>query len=104
MSDLSQEKWVAQLSEDDNAVVVDVRTAQERTDGFVANSIHMDIYQPQEFMKSLEGLDKSKNYYIYCRSGNRSGQACAVFNQSGVQNTYNLIGGMMEWNGELVHS
>jgi len=52
----------------------------------------------------LEGLDKSKNYYIYCRSGNRSGQACAVFNQSGVQNTYNLIGGMMEWNGELVYS
>ena len=60
MSDLIQEKWVAQLSEDDNAVVVDVRTAEERADGFVANSIHMDIYQPQEFMKSLEGLDKSK--------------------------------------------
>jgi rhodanese-related sulfurtransferase len=54
-------------------------------------------------MTSLEGLDKAKNYYIYCRSGKRSGQACAVFNHNGIANTYNLAGGMLEWNGELVH-
>ena len=84
MSDLSQEKWVNQLSKDDNAVIVDVRTTEERTEGFVENSIHMDIYEPQDFMNSLERLDKSKNYYIYCRSGKRSGQACAVFNHNGI--------------------
>lgn len=104
MSDLSQEKWVNQLSKDANAVIVDVRTTEERTEGFVENSIHMDIYEPQDFMNSLERLDKSKNYYIYCRSGKRSGQACAVFNHNGIGNTYNLVGGMLEWNGELVHS
>ena len=104
MSDLSQEKWVNQLSKDDNAVIVDVRTTEERTEGFVENSIHMDIYEPQDFMNSLESLDKSKNYYIYCRSGKRSDQACAVFNHNGIGNTYNLVGGMLEWNGELVHS
>lgn len=104
MSDLSQEKWVNQLSKDDNAVIVDVRTTEERAEGFVENSIHMDIYEPQDFMNSLESLDKSKNYYIYCRSGKRSAQACAVFNHNGIGNTYNLVGGMLEWNGELVHS
>ena len=45
--------------------------------------------------------DKDKNYYVYCRSGNRSGQACKIMNQLGFKNAYNLIGGMMQWQGEI---
>ena len=51
-------------------------------------------------MESIELLDKSKNYYIYCRSGGRSGQACQVMDSIGFGITYNLMGGMMEWKGE----
>ena len=49
----------------------------------------------------VDELDKAKNFYVYCRSGARSGQACSVMNQMGIQNAYNLLGGIMEWRGEV---
>ena len=98
---LTQEEWAEQLANDDNAVILDVRTDQEVEEGYIPNSIHIDIYKGQGFIDEVEQLDKSKNYYIYCRSGNRSGQACAILNQLGFENAYNLMGGFMEWEGEV---
>ena len=102
MEDLTQEEWVSQLENDDNAVVLDVRTDGEVADGIIANAIHIDIYKGQEFISEIEELDKSKNYYVYCRSGNRSGQACNIMEQLGFDNAYNLEGGILEWKGDLV--
>lgn len=102
MEDLSQEEWVEQLAKDDNAVVLDVRTDAEVADGIIKNAIHIDIHKGQAFISELEALDKSKNYYVYCRSGNRSGQACNIMEQLGFNNAYNLEGGMLEWEGDVV--
>lgn len=102
MEDLSQEEWVAQLENDSNAVIIDVRTNDEVADGIIANAIHYDIYQGDKFIDALETLDKSKNYYVYCRSGNRSGQACKIMEELGFNNAYNLEGGMLEWTGDVV--
>ncbi|WP_034043803.1 rhodanese-like domain-containing protein [Wocania ichthyoenteri] len=102
MEHLSQEEWVSQLESDDNAVIIDVRTVDEVADGIIANAIHIDIYKGQEFINEVEALDKDKNYYVYCRSGNRSGQACGIMNQLGFENAYNLEGGILEWEGDLV--
>ncbi len=101
MSNLTQEAWASQLAQDKNAVVIDVRTTSELEEsGYIPGMIHMDIYEGQEFMNQLDQLDKSKNYYVYCRSGNRSGQACTIMNSKGIENTFNLIGGMLEWEGD----
>ena len=102
MADLSQEEWEDQLSQDDNAVVLDVRTPEEVDEGYIPNAINIDIYLGQEFLDGLEELDKSKNYYVYCRSGNRSAQACAIMNSVGFSNAYNLMGGFNEWEGDIV--
>ncbi|MEN3322646.1 rhodanese-like domain-containing protein [Mariniflexile soesokkakense] len=102
MEDLSQEEWASQLENDENAVVLDVRTDAEVADGIIPNAIHIDIYKGQDFIDEIEALDKNKNYYVYCRSGNRSGQACAIMNQLGFDNAYNLEGGILEWEGDLV--
>ena len=101
MADLSQEDWVAQLEQDNNAFILDVRTDDEVADGYIPNSRQIDIYLGQGFIAELEKLDKSKNYYVYCRSGNRSGQACAIMNSLGFENAYNLEGGFMNWEGEV---
>lgn len=101
MADLSQEEWAIQIKEDTNGVILDVRTLEEVEDGVIGEAIHHDIYNPQAFMEALQGLDKSKNYYVYCRSGNRSGQACAIMSSLGFTNAYNLTGGILEWKGEL---
>jgi len=102
MEDLTQEEWVSQLENDGNAVILDVRTSAEVADGIIKNAIHIDIYKGQGFIDEVEALDKSKNYYVYCRSGKRSGQACAIMNQLGFENAYNLLGGILEWEGDLV--
>ncbi|MBP0903743.1 rhodanese-like domain-containing protein [Mariniflexile gromovii] len=102
MEDLSQEEWASQLAEDANAVVLDVRTDAEVADGIIPNAIHIDIFKGQGFIDEIEALDKDKNYYVYCRSGNRSGQACAIMDQLGFANAYNLEGGILEWEGDLV--
>ncbi len=101
MEDLTQDEWVEQLENDSNAVILDVRTDAEVAEGIIPNSIHIDIYRGQEFVSELEKLDKSKNYYVYCRSGNRSGQACKIMEELGFANSYNLIGGMLQWEGDI---
>lgn len=101
MADLSQAEWTEQLENDDNSVILDVRTEEEVEAGYIPNSINFDIYKGQAFIDELEKLDKSKNYYVYCRSGSRSAQACALMNQMDIKNAYNLKGGFMEWDGEV---
>ena len=101
MKELTQEKWRSQLETDKDAVILDVRTPEEVEEGYIASSKHIDIYKGQGFVEELEKLDKNKNYYIYCRSGNRIAQACQIMDKMGFQNTYNLVGGMMEWDGEV---
>ena len=101
MSDLSQEEWTEQLAQDDNAFILDVRTAEEVEEGYIPGATNIDIYLGQGFLDEIEKLNKSKNYYVYCRSGNRSGQACAIMNSVGIANAYNLEGGFMNWEGEV---
>tara|TARA_R110002049_G_scaffold55902_3_gene154572 strand:+ start:1825 stop:2136 length:312 start_codon:yes stop_codon:yes gene_type:complete len=102
MADLSQEEWSEQLESDENAFLLDVRTPDEVEEGYIPNATNIDIYLGQEFVAELEKLDKTKNYYVYCRSGQRSGQACAIMNKLGFENAFNLEGGFMNWEGEVV--
>ena len=103
MADLSQKDWVNQLENDNNSVILDVRTQEEVNDGFIPNAINIDIYKGQGFVYELEELDKTKNYYVYCRSGARSAQACAIMNQLGFEKAYNLLGGFNEWQGDVAN-
>ncbi|SDE86671.1 Rhodanese-related sulfurtransferase [Pricia antarctica] len=98
---LSQQEWEDQLEKDDNAFILDVRSPEELQEGYIPNATNIDFYLGQDFLNEVQKLDKSKNYYVYCRSGNRSGQACAIMNSVGFNNAYNLEGGFMNWEGEV---
>ncbi|WP_088342300.1 rhodanese-like domain-containing protein [Robiginitalea sediminis] len=102
MADLTQEQWAAQLQGDADAVILDVRTEEEVEDGIIPGAIHIDFYMGAGFLEEIEKLDKSKSYYVYCRSGNRSGQACALMNSRGFERAFNLKGGMLEWEGDVI--
>lgn len=99
---LSQEDWVNQLAADENAVILDVRTEDEFNDGYIENALNIDINKGQAFIYEIEELDKNKNYYVYCRSGARSAKACQIMNELGIENAYNLLGGILDWEGETV--
>lgn len=79
-----------------NSVILDVRTqAEHRQDG-IEGAINIDI-MGGSFVQKIALLDKDKTYFVYCRSGNRSGSACDMMNKDGFKNLYNLSGGMMQW-------
>jgi len=101
MADLSQKQWADQLKADEKAFILDVRTEEEVTNGYIPNAKNINIFKGQAFIYELENLDKNKNYYVYCKAGGRSGQACAIMNQMGFENTYNLLGGFSEWTGDV---
>ncbi|HSJ12283.1 MAG TPA: rhodanese-like domain-containing protein [Gillisia sp.] len=103
MKNLTQEQWKEALEKDENAVILDVRTEAEFIEGFIPEAKNLDIYKGQDFLNEIGKLDKDKSYYVYCRSGARSSQACALMNQQGIENTYNLMGGIAEWEGEITH-
>ena len=97
---LKQQEWASKLAEDDNALILDVRTPEECAEGMIPNAVNLDIFKGQGFVYAVQELDPSKNFYVYCKAGSRSEQACRIMNELGIENTYNLLGGFMNWEGK----
>ncbi|AOY56746.1 hypothetical protein A4Z71_05125 [Candidatus Rhodoluna planktonica] len=68
------------------AAIIDVRTVDEWNTGHLETAVLMDI-SDAAFASNLETLDKSANYYVYCRSGNRAGQAIEQMKKLGFTGT-----------------
>lgn len=77
-----------------NAVLIDVRTPSEFVSGHIKNAINID-FQDDSFPSEIQKLDPSKTYFVYCRSGSRSGQAISEMKARGIQNIYELRGGLI---------
>ncbi|MBA4304125.1 MAG: rhodanese-like domain-containing protein [Sphingobacteriaceae bacterium] len=89
----------AALSADPNGVLLDVRTAPEVAERRIPGSLHLDVMQPDFSVNALE-LDPTKNYFVYCRSGGRSAQACMILEESGFTGRLvNLMGGITGYDG-----
>ncbi|PKR81546.1 rhodanese-like domain-containing protein [Brumimicrobium salinarum] len=101
MENLSQEEWKALLKAKNNAIIIDVRRPEEWEEGIIPHSKLINIMDPGNFVKDIEKLDKDMPYFIYCRSGARSEQACIAMNRMGFKETYNLVGGILDWKGEI---
>ena len=56
----------------------------------------------EDILDEINTLDKSKSYYVYCRSGARSAQAVQLMRDLGFNDTYNLLGGILEWEGGVI--
>ncbi len=102
MTNLTQEQWIAQLKEDENAIVIDARRPDEWVEGIQENALMMNIMDLGTFQQQACQLNPNKNYYVYCRSGVRSLKACEELERLGLDITYNLLGGMLDWQGETV--
>ncbi len=72
------------------AAVIDVRTPAEYAGGHLEGALNIDV-QGMNFAAEVEALDKTADYVIYCRSGNRSGQAISQMQSLGFTGT--LING-----------
>ena len=77
-------------------ITLDVRTPIEFAEGHIEGARLID-FQSGNFENDIAALDKNATYAVYCRSGNRSGQAVKVMQDAGFKNIYNLNGGVIDW-------
>ena len=85
-----------ELSQLEDVQLVDVRTPEERKEGYIANSQNIDYLSPN-FDEEIEKLDKSKPVIVYCKSGNRSAKCAAKMKDAGFVKIYDLDGGIATW-------
>ena len=76
--------------------LVDVRTPEEYSEGFIPSAINIDYLSPA-FSKGIEGLDKDKPIIVYCRSGKRSAKSSEKLEEAGFKKIYDLEGGFSKW-------
>ena len=100
--DLDQDEWVKKCKLLRDSKIIDVRTPQEFQDYRIPNSENIDFYDPQNFVKKITPLNKEASYFLYCKSGVRSYNSCSIMKDMGFKNVYNLVGGISEWNGEII--
>lgn len=74
-------------------IVIDVRTPAEYASGHLEGALNIDVQSP-DFAAQVSELDPNATYFIYCRSGNRSGQAIAQMANMGFSDMTN--GGSVE--------
>jgi rhodanese-related sulfurtransferase len=77
-------------------VILDVRTAEEVSQGTIPNAKVIDIYSA-DFEKMVSMMDKSKPTLVYCKAGSRSKKACDAMTKLGFKELYNLEGGYDSW-------
>ena len=77
-------------------IILDVRTKEEFLGGHISNAIHIDV-RSRDFGQKIQELDKSKTYFVYCRSGMRSLMACKAMSKAGFEKPVNVKGGFLSW-------
>lgn len=64
------------------AEILDVRTPAEIAEGHLEGALFVD-FMADDFREKVVLLDKSADYIVHCRSGNRSGQAVVIMAELG---------------------
>lgn len=96
MENITVEELKKRIDAGEELNIVDVREPHENAD-FNIGGILLPLGQVQTMqIDEIEDL-KDKEIIMYCRSGNRSGQACMFLDAMGFKNTKNLVGGMLAW-------
>lgn len=96
MLTITAEELKKRLDAGEELNLVDVREPDERA-AFNIGGIFLPLGNIQTMQtEEIEEL-KNEEVIFYCRSGNRSGQACLMLEGMGFKNVINLVGGMNDW-------
>ncbi len=94
--DVNVAAFAALIDTAETGLLLDVRTDREFAMGHIRGAAQIDFYR-NDFREELAKLDPNVPVYVYCRSGNRSGQAAKMMKSMGFKTVYNLEGGMGAW-------
>jgi rhodanese-related sulfurtransferase len=85
---------VAELLEQGDIQLIDVRQPEEREAGHIAGDRFIEL---AELPAQAETIDRERPVVFYCRSGSRSAMATEAFRNAGFD-AHNMAGGLLEWN------
>ena len=90
-----------------NTICIDMRNHYESEIGFFKGAIKPDVDTFRESLsiidKELEKNGKDKNYLMYCTGGIRCEKASAYLKYKGIQNVFQLEGGIIEYTRQVKH-
>ena len=96
MEPITAEEVKTRLDAGEKLNLIDVREPRENAE-FNIGGVLLPIGKIQNMnIEDIEAL-KEEEVICYCRSGNRSGQACQILDTLGFKKTKNLSGGMLAW-------
>lgn len=81
---------------DGHVQLLDVRSADEYSQGHIANAENIDVQQADFIDKARAKLDHTNPVYVYCRSGKRSMLAAQKLVKAGFK-VVNLRDGILGW-------
>ena len=93
---LSAEEFANKLKQTPDAIILDVRTPEEFSGGFIAEARNID-YNSSDFLTQIDQLDKTRPYFVYCLSGARSKNTANYMRSHGFSEVYDMKGGTMAW-------
>lgn len=96
MNEISTKQLQEILSQNPNIKLFDAREPIEYAAGHISESKNFPLEKVSKF-----NFPKDEKYYFICRSGNRSKQFCEYLTEFGYQDVTNILGGMLEWHGEV---
>jgi rhodanese-related sulfurtransferase len=100
MQTISVEALNEKLVAGESINLIDVREPHEHADFNIGGILlPLGLVQTMQ-IDEIEDL-RDKEVYVYCRSGNRSGQACMILEQMGFTNLVNVSGGMLAWQDRI---
>lgn len=85
-----------QLINHQDALVLDIREANEYKEGHIPEARHLPLSKLKERLSELQKF-KSRPIIVYCRAGARSSSACALLKKNGFATVHNLSGGLPAW-------
>ena len=93
--DLENHQMV-KLLEDNPGVLLDIRTPEEVSKGFLKNASFINFYD-ENFLQKASWVKKNQPIYVYCHAGGRSSKAAEMLIELGFREVYNLVGGYSKW-------
>lgn len=96
MQTITVDEVKSRLDAGEQLTLIDVREPYENAEFNIGGILH-PLGEIQSLMVDELEPYKDKELILYCRSGNRSGQACMILESLGFENTKNLVGGMLAW-------
>lgn len=100
MTTITAEEVKKRLDAGEKLHIVDVREPHENAE-FNIGGLLLPLGKVQTMQLDEIENWKEDEVIVYCRSGNRSGQACQILDMAGFKNTKNLTGGMLNWQDVL---